>query len=253
MERAAVVAWWCGDLLLGGLLVLGWWRKLFSRYPSFYLYVACVVSSEVVRHNLDTRASSTYARLWWISEFVTAAFGFCITWEIFTQMLGPYAGARRMARAILRVLFVGVLLKAGIALQAAPFRALIPTTVELERDLRAIQALLLVSMIALIVHYALPTGRNIRFMLLGYAIYLGSQVMRLSLPTGSGVLIREAVPVLSGLEYCATLAIWCVGMWSFAPNPVPDLALERDYERISGQTIRAFMRLREHLNQSWRA
>jgi hypothetical protein len=52
-------------------------------------------------------------------------------------------------------------------------------------------------------------------------------------------------------EYCVTLIIWCVGMWSYYKEPVVITELQADYERLSRQTARAVTRIREHMITGW--
>jgi hypothetical protein len=157
-----------------------------------------------------------------------------------------------MAASVFQLLFLLLLCKAAIVGLANP-HDFIPTTLEFARNLRVVQALLLVVMLALIAYYGLPTGRNVRLMLFGYGMYLGAQVVTLDVLIRLGKSFYQGWSVLSGVEYCVTLVIWCAGMWSFFPNPEPGFTLEADYQRISQQTARAFDRLRDHLVQSWRA
>lgn len=254
MEALSFLMWWFGELLLACVLYRAWREQLFARYPYFYSYVVCVVVSEVVRVVLYVAFPNAFGLGWWISELLTGLMGFGVTWEIFVQMLGSYDGARRMARFVLRILFLLIVVRAGAAAWGAPsLRILMPTTAEVERDLRIVQALLLLGMLSLIVHYSLPTGRNVRLMLVGYGTYLGCQVMTLDALSRWGKSFYQGWGILSSLEYCVTLLIWCAGMWSYFPNPAPELTLEHDYERVSGQATRAFDRLRDHLIQSWRA
>jgi len=242
---------WLVDALLVLLLYRACQQKLLTRYIYFYAYIGGVFGSEAIRQYLYYWRPTLYVNVWWISEFATAVLGFGITWEVFSQMLRPYRGVQRMARFVLAILVSGIVFNAVIELSNTRFSALVPTTIELERNLRVVQALLVLVLLALVIYYELPVGRNLRWMLIGYGSYLGLQVILLTIlsafgdwPLGRGV--------LPSVEYCATLIIWVIGMWSVAPNPASSCALEEDYDRISGQTIRAFGRLRQHLIQSWR-
>ncbi|HEY1241132.1 MAG TPA: hypothetical protein VGF16_11275 [Bryobacteraceae bacterium] len=243
--------WWLVDALLALLLFRACQQKLLTHYIYFYAYVAGVFASEMIRQYLYHWRQALYTYGWWISEFATAILGVCITWEIFSQMFRPYRGVQRMARFVLAALFSVVVFKAVVDLTSMPFSTLVPTTLELERNLRVLQALSVLVLLALMIYYDLPAGRNLRWMFLGYGSYLGCQVILWSVLSGGGDSSRGS-SLLSNFVYAATLIVWAVGMWSVAPNPVSDCALEEDYERISGQTIRAFGRLREHLIQSWR-
>lgn len=245
--------WSAGDVALACILFRAWKGRLFGEYPYFYSYIFCVVGSDLFRRVLATAFPDAYRMGWWVTEFLTAVVGFGITWEIFVQMLRPYPGARRMARAILRIVLGLILVRAGVGLAGAPsLQRLVPPTVELQRNLRLVQTILIVGLVALIVHYMIPIGRNLRLMILGYGSYLICQVVTLDVLARWGKAFEASWRALSGLEYDATVIIWCIGLWSLVPNPVSDRGLDVDYQRISQQTVRAFDRLRDHVVEPWR-
>lgn len=253
MELFSSAIWCVGDVALSCVLFRAWKRRLFAIYPYFYSYILSVVGADIVRHVLSSGFPTAYNVGWWTTEFLTALAGLAIAWEIFAQMLRPYSGARRMARAVFQIVVVLILFRAGAAIAVAPdLRHLVSTTTELQRNLRLVQAILIVVLATLIVHYMIPIGRNLRFMILGYGSYLICQVVTLDLLQRWGRRFETPWRVLSGLEYDAAVIIWCIGLWSLFPNPVPDRALEVDYQRISQQTVRAFGRLRDHVVEPWR-
>ncbi len=253
MELFSFAIWCVGDVSLACILFRAWKRRLFARYPYFYSYIVSVVGADIVRHVLSIGFPSAYNVGWWTTEFLTALAGLAITWEIFAQMLRPYSGARRMTRAILQGVLVLILFRAGAALAGArDLRHLVSATTELQMSLRLVQTILIVVLASLIMHYMIPIGRNLRFMILGYGSYLVCQVLTLDVLERWGKAFYAPWRVLSGLEYDAVVIIWCIGLWSLFPNPVPDRALEVDYQRISQRTLRAFDRLRDHVVQPWR-
>lgn len=251
MEPVAKILWCLGDSLLILLAYRAFRAKLWKEYKYFYLYIAAVLCQAVIRlaaaHN-----EALYPIVYWASEFLTGTIGFGVTWEIYRDVLMPYGGIRRMARALLFGLLMAVLVRGMMEFAASP-RRYPSTTLDVVRNLGVGQAILLIAMLGLIVHYALPMGRNLRWMLIGYGAYIGSSLISRTLQAQS----RNSAASWWGfpiqMEYCITLIIWCVGLWSYSPNPAPDAAMERDYERISNQTARAFGRLRTHLMQSWRS
>lgn len=253
MQLFSLATWWLGDALLVCLLWRSWTQRQIARYPYFYAYIWTVLLSDGICHVLYAAGPSTYQANWWIFEFITAIVGFGITWEIFEQMLLPYRGVQRLARGVLLTLFALVFIRTAAAWKGTPLRSLMPTTVELEQNLRVLQALLLLVIVGLIAYYALPMGRNVKLMLWGYGTYLGVYVVLLTVRSEWGSSFDAFESVLPPLAYCVTLVVWCVGMWSFEPNPKPDLTLEQDYDRLSRQTGRALVRLRDHLMESWRA
>jgi hypothetical protein len=253
MGLLSLAIWYSCNLLIVLLIYRGLRRKLFVMYPYFFSYIALIACSESIRIYLWIAASSqSYKVGYWITEFLGAIGGFAVTWEVYAQIMAPYRGLRRMTKAVLSLLLVLVVAKAVVELGDSPLRSLGPTTVELERNLRALQALLLLAVVGLVVHYAVPMGRNIRSILMGYGFYIGCHVIALSFRSQFGNSIEVWRDLMQRLAYLTALIVWCVGVWSYAPNPVPNNLIESDYDRISAQTSRAFGRLREHVTQSWR-
>lgn len=251
MEPAAKILWWCGDLMLVLLMYRALRARLWKEYQYFYLYIAAVLCQAVVRlasaHN-----AALYSTVYWVSEFVTGVIGFGVTWEIYRDVLMPYEGIRRMTRTVLLGLFVLVVFRGVVELAANP-RRYQATTLDVVRNLGVGQAVLLIAILGLVVHYAVPMGRNLRWMLIGYGAYIGSNIASRTLQTQSRKIDAFWWTFPTQIEYCITLMIWCVNLWSYDPNPAPDVAMEHDYERISSQTARAFGRLRSHLMQAWRS
>jgi hypothetical protein len=247
------VMWWGGTLLLAAMLFRLAWTKLFVRYRYFSAYLACAFGCNLVLLYLQPVTSRKYALAYWTSEFVCAALAFGVTWEIYAHALAPYGGVRRMARAVVTTIFVLVGAKAGVELWGRPLAAgLGPTTLEFERNLRVVQALLLLAIVGLVVHYALPLGRNLRALLTGYGIYLAVLVVSLALRAELGPAFQPWLRVLQPLGWNVTVGVWIAGMWSYSQTSLPVAALECDYERISRETAHAFGQLRNHMIHSFR-
>ena len=253
MDFLGWLLWGTGDLAIALLLFRAWRTSLFSRYPYFYGYLSVVAGSTLLRLFLWFETSlRSYEIGYWASEFLSALAGFAVTWQIYEVVLAPYPGVRRMARTVCTTFFALVLAKALVELTNGPIRNLGLATVDLERNLRFVQSLLLLVLAALVLYYALPLGRNVRAMLAGYGLYIGCTVIALSLRSQMGDAFERGKDYLQRSAYLVSLGVWCLGMWSYSKNPVPDRLLELDYERISAQTSRAFGRLRQHVTQSWR-
>jgi hypothetical protein len=148
---------------------------------------------------------------------------------------------------VLSAVFTGVLLNAIMELSDSPLNKLMPTTRELDRNLRVIQAFFLIALLGLIFHYSIPLGRNLWSMLIGYGLLVGTGVITFTLSSQFPDLNWKWSAVPIQLEYCTTLVVWCVGLWSYQPNPTPGVNLERDYQRISAETSRVLRRLRDNL------
>jgi hypothetical protein len=229
-------------------------HALAGRYRLFFGYLLALSLSEVLRTYLRLYATLTsYSIGYWVTEFATSLIGFGVIWEIYRQAFVSFDGVRRLARLVLCSLTAMVFLRTAVALALDPVHRLGPTTLELIRNLQVVQALFLMGLGLLMTVYDVPLNRNIRSMLSGYGVYVGSMIIVRTAQSVWGSADNLWWAVAKQLAFCAALVTWCIGLWSDSRNPVPDMRLERDYERISGQTLRAFGQLRQHLIQSWRA
>ena len=79
-------------------------------------------------------------------------------------------GTARLARNVLALVFAVAVGKALAASLRGPLWWPAPTTAELERNLRAVQAFAILGLVILLVAYSIPLGRNLRGIVLGYAL-----------------------------------------------------------------------------------
>jgi hypothetical protein len=118
---------------------------------------------------------------------------------------------------------------------------------ELERNLRFGQAALLIAILSLLAYYRISLGRNVASLLYGYTLFIATTVATLALRSALGAAFQPWWAVLQPLAYLVTLGMWCAGLWMRETNPLPSPELERDYERLSRQTIAGMARLRARL------
>jgi hypothetical protein len=253
MGLASSLLWWGGTLLLAVALARMTWVHLLTRYPFFSVYLAAVFCRSPVLLSLRPVTSDGYRAGYWTTEFVCAMLAFGVTWEIYARTLAPYPGVRRMARTLMTILLGIMGAKALVELWGNPLHNLGSTVLEFERDLRVIQMLLLLGLLGLVAHYALPMGKNVLSILVGYGFYLGLRVVLLTVLTRSGLVYDSAVSLMLQVGWNLAVVIWCVGMWSYSGVPAPEQQLECDYERASERAMRAMVQLRTHLIQSWRS
>ncbi len=251
MELLSRAIWLAGNLLLACILLRGK-RRWGGRFPVFYGYVACVFVTSLVRIYFFAASPVLYRNVYWGSEILGVLFGFGVTWEIYTNVLGRYPGVSRMARTVLGMVLAVVSGKAIVELWGDPLNKLGPTTAELEGTLRFVQTLMLLAILGVVLHYAVPMGRNLSAMLLGYAFYIGCSAVTLSLTSRWGPQAVSILDLVRRLAYIVTLAGWVRGMWVYEDTQRPRYATDEDYDRISGNTLGALGQIRNHLIQSWR-
>jgi hypothetical protein len=198
----------------------------------------------LLRFGVFTFQGGFYPTFYWYTQFLSAAVGYAVLVEIYWQTLKSYPGAARAVRGLLLTVFVAVILKVVIAELGHSTWSPSTASAQLERNMRTVQAVLLLGIIVPLAYYAIPIGRNLKGIILGYGCYVCASVLSLafgSLPEyGSKPGWRFVQPT----AYLLTLLIWCVALWSYQPNPEPETesAIARDYNFIAEHTRRMLSR-----------
>ena len=234
---------WAGILALIIVLSRAVFGRFLSKYPLFYTYIGYVALSSVVALVYSAYEPELYSQYYWTSQFVSLLLGLALMVELYRLVFGPYSGVRRVANLLLVVLLILAATYAvadGIPLHAAG-------VIRLERDLRAVQAVLLLVVLLLSSYYRLPVGKNVRGIATGYGFFIGTSVFNLALSSYFGAAFQRAWQLLQPLEYCVTAAIWCVLLWHFdPPHPAPPRP-DEIYSDTSERTSLAFQRLSRQL------
>jgi hypothetical protein len=242
--------WWISLLLEGLLLWRGAAARLAVRYPVFYGYIAFVMLQSVLRFFVFLRYGygKYYDGVFWTTEFTGLLFGCWVVFEIYRVALKAYPGTARMARNVLGFLLAMALAKAiAAAWGNSPWIGGI-TMLQMERALRTFQAVAVVALVVLFLFYSIPFGKNLRGILLGYAIFISGRVLSLTFvgPTDRGFWFYA----YSG-TYPLVLGIWVAHLWSYqaCPQPKSSVGLERQYLAIAAATQRKLKEARGHLSK----
>ena len=230
---------WCiGASLEAVVLIRGALTGLLRRYPLFYVYITCVLLKGVIALWSYAFAPDLYQSLYWITELATIVVSYGVIVEIFRAGLKHNPGIANKSQKLLLSVFALTLGYAATDLLHGRFASAARGIVELGRDLRYIEGALLLVMLWLFIHYRISLGRNLLGLIGGYSFWVGLNVVNLMLwflpGNGSSVLLRRLLPI----TYVATLAIWCLALWSCqseAAKP-PEGAIERDYEFLATKT-----------------
>jgi hypothetical protein len=242
-------AWWGTNVLEGLLLFRAVWGRFARKYPAFYLYLSYVLFESSLRFYFYVFKPDLYSRVYWSSQFISVTIGCCIIWEIFRQVLTGYPGAARIGRICLLTIFVLVLAKVFLNALEGSVPSLVKTLADLELYLRVIQAGLLMTIVSLVAYYAIPTGRNIKGMILGYGFFIAMTLIHLALRSYLGDAFQPIWQHLGWVSYSVALVIWCATLWSYHPSPQPSLGigLDRDYQRLALRTARLLAQVRADL------
>jgi hypothetical protein len=242
--------WGIGIILLLLILTRGFRATILAKYPFFYAYVFSTLVGASLEYILWVASPTSYEKSYWAQQFITLLVGCGIILEIFRHVLAPYPGAERFATAV-GLLTFGLVFCFALAYQWLGISQSAPkgTAIELERDVRTVQAIFLFGIFAVVSYYQIPIGKNLKGMIGGYGVYIGTSLVSLAFRSYAGHAFDAAWNVIQPSSYDVTLLIWLVALWSYHPNPAPDSAvhLEEDYEALAARTKRALGTVRSRL------
>jgi hypothetical protein len=243
--------WWSSNLLEVCLLARGASSRLIFRYPVFYTYLLLVLLQSPIRLVAYRWYGKTwYSPVYWTTEFLGLAMGCLVVFEIYRVALAAYPGTAKMARYVLLFLFVLALAKCGAALWSDPRLLAETTALQMERALRTAQAIAIVALLTVFASYAIPFGRNLRGILLGYGLFIGERVICLTFVPVAG---KGFWFYAYSASYLVALSLWLGHLWSFQATPEAENAqLERDYELIATTTLRRLQEARRQLRKAVR-
>jgi hypothetical protein len=229
-------------------------KRLAGRYPFFYAYVACVLLVDVSSDAVYALHGATYRDLYFATEFLSLIVGYGVILEVTRKSFEPYAGAERFCRYLVVAIFFAIFSYVGVMGLGATGWSPASSLRELERDLRAVQALVIAGVVSVALYYGLHLGRNLGGIILGYGLYTASTVVALALRSYSGSFWSTATMLVQRYTYLVCLVIWVVALWSYRPNPAPDvgLSLEVDYEALAARTRGMLGTMRSLLERSAR-
>ena len=242
------ILWWLKCGLLAWILIQGARSKLAAKYPLFFSYASFQLAVSFIGYYIRTFHPTAYLSFYWYTEFLSVALGYGVTWEIYSHTFEEYPGTRRMARYVVGCLFLVVLSKEIFSSLLLEPGAGPKHVVELERDLRTIQAILLIIALLLIVYYGISLGRNLRGLLLGYGFFIGMSVITLQLRAYLGPSFQSWWGFLQQASYIAALAVWSLALRSYQPSTVPthEVELEEDYQYVAERTLQALTRAKAY-------
>ena len=250
----SVAIWSAGLVLMAVQLVRACAAKLVSKYALFYVYLSFVLATSSALLLFYLAKSRYYRDLYWYVEFLGAALGCAVVWEIYRGALARFPGAARMARNVLVFLFALVVSKVVADAWRGAVRWPFGTMVELERDLRGVQGGALIGLMAVVGFYRIPLGRNLWGMTLGYALLVGSNMITLTLRVLFGYSFQKAWVYLQPVSYLAVLCVWCISLWSYKPAALAarDPKIEQDYKLLANTTSRALIQAGTQLRKALR-
>ncbi len=213
--------WLAGMLFEFLLLVRSVQTKTFTKYFYFYAYILCVFVVSAGLYFGRNASPQFYEAWYWPTQFATLAMGFGVVLEIVRQALAAYPGAERIARRASCAVFIVTFCYVELRVASRSEWSTAAATVELERDLRVIEALVLATVLAIVFYYRVELGKNVTGMIVGFGAYVGVSLTTLALRSFLGPRFDTAWGLLQSASFVFGTAVWMVALWAYSPNPKP--------------------------------
>lgn len=240
--------WLAGPLLETVILVRGLRAGWLHKYRFFSAYLFCVLIQDLLFFVVYFVRFRYYSPLYWCAELLSIALGLGVTYEIFQLVLGGYPGAGRMARNVLKIVILMTLF-GNVAGTWEGHLLSRDAVIEIERNLRVMQALSLLVLATLLLYYRIPIRRNAKGLFVGYGMFVGSSVATLTLRSSLGESFQGVWVSMQPLCYVLALLIWCGFLWSYEPAPTECLCpqIEEDYRSLAVVTRKGVLQARRFL------
>jgi hypothetical protein len=245
---------WCiGTCLEVLLLWRGLRQRLFSRFPVFYFYLSFVTLNEFVRMWVYRWRPHTYFEVYWITQYVGLALGCGMLFEIYRVALRSFPGAAKMTRYLLLVVFIAILTRTLTLPSGDLIAWLASSSLVLERDLRIVQALAIFALVSLFLWYAIPFGKNLKGILIGYSLFVGMSILQYAMWRYSWDRIRPFWVYAETASYLLVLGVWAQAMWTAQTISNADKIAFTDYDVLAASTRNQFRRALARLGWAARA
>lgn len=251
----SLLLWRAGLLLEFLILVRAVRSRMATKFPYFYGYIFCVFLVSLVLYISNALRPDLYESWYWPTQFATLVAGCGVVLDVVRHSFGCYPGAERVARLACLAIFVATIFYVGLKAAARAELTPLAVTVGLERDLRVIEALLLVTVLSIVFYYEIALGRNLVGLIVGFGTYVGASLIVLAVRAFAGPRFNETWGILQSSAYLLSLMVWVIALWSYSPQPVPvdRTRLDGDYEALAGATRDALSSLRSYFKRTVRS
>jgi hypothetical protein len=249
-----MIVWLAAAFLELLVLVRSLLGRTLSKYPFFYTYVTCVLIADMSRYVVYRTQPTAYQNWYWGTEFVCVILGFSVLLEIIERGLAPFEGARKFARIAGLLVFGAIVAFTTIQGVFERHWASNLTSIEVERNLRVAELVLLAAILLVIFYYNIPVGRNLKGIIFGYGLYVAAVVMNSAVRSYMGESFHTAFSLVGTYSYVLSLLIWTVALWSYYADPVAKRSgqLEVDYQSFVLRTRNALDAMRSYLGKAGR-
>jgi hypothetical protein len=252
--KLTLAVWWATLGLEAIILYRLLKGRLRAHYPFFFAYLSCVFfasASGFAIYTFDTNVS-LYQYWYWAWEFVCVIAGYSVVLEVIERGLAPHQGARQLLRNGAMLVFTAIVAYMTIHSlwrHANPWL----TSVEVERNLRTAEAILLVAVICAVAYYSIPIGRNVKGIVLGYGLCVATVVIGDTLRSFVGNSFQGLFSAVRSWSYLISLLVWVPALWSYRPSIFErPTRPDGDYDAVVAKAREAVESMRGQLEKAGR-
>jgi len=232
------IIWWIGIGCEAVLLIRALATRTLAKYPYFFSYILCIFLVDLTRFFVYTRHPSDFRNVYWSTQFLTIAMAYGVMLEVLRHVLMRYQGAARLGDRLLWLSFFSVVTYITYRSVSVKNWSEGQTGFKLERDLRTVQAFVILGILLIVSYYGIELGKNLKGMLLGYGAYLGILIMELAAQTYMGPSYDATWRSIGSYLMFIPTTIWLATLWWYhpAPDAATSTAQESDYESLARRT-----------------
>lgn len=244
---------WLATISLKSLLLVHLLRlRLVTPYSYFFAYLAITWGAAITRWIGYHYWNLSYSWVYWITELLTTLCGFLVVIEIFRHTFKPFPAIRRVVGWFSLLLILTFLsLYVGLTLLGSIRHGWYELFFQLVRWVQFLQAGLLAALIAAAFYYALPLGRNVAGMAMGFGLFASLAVISF-VSQALGYVDLAQLSDLYAITSLLALSIWVYALRAYAPNPLAPrrVQLEQDFARLNSAVISALLEIRGSLRKA---
>jgi hypothetical protein len=187
-------------------------KRLWRRFPVFAVYSLWNLVAAVVLYVVPRLGLSPYVHFYtyWAFEGVAVVLGFGVVYEVFRELLEPYAALRRIAAVAFRWVLAGLVSLAAVVAYARPsgMRPLMAAVEIPEEAARVVEVGLLVFLFAFSRAFGLHWRQNIFGIALGLGVFTSVELAAVAMHTHIGQAAYQALNLARALSFNVSLLVW---------------------------------------------
>lgn len=259
LPSLSIANWWLGVFLEVFVLCIACVRKLGSRLPFFFAYLALLVANEIILfaiYRLSGLNSKLYLYGYWLLQFTFITLRAVVVYEVCQRILSAFVGVWKLVNRLLFVV-AGVLgIVVLLSAYGNPYRITAAILTE-ERGLELVVVCLLVAGLAFCRYYRVRFEHYLVWVALGLGFYSAVQIAdntflhHWSSHWASHFAVWEALRHYS-FDVALLMWIWALKEPLPAKEPAPALLSSNVYQTLSPVITTRLRELNTRLLEIWK-